>query len=544
MFDIINNNLRTKLLLLFASAVTFIMFAVWYGLTSMSSVVDKYEDIVHTDVKYSSQIATLNVDFKIQVQEWKNTLIRGKSTEQRDKYWGRFNSRADKIQAEYEELLPLIGNEHPAYDDLAAFARSYPPMISAYRDGYQAFVDAGFDIPVGDKAVSGIDREPSKRLTEAVKKMSTQFDLVKEQMAKHAANTFFYTMVQLVIATCIGLYGFYWFISSKILQPLNEVTKVSRSIAAGDFTCDINLSGNDQIGQLASDFKLIQSDLGRMIGDIVRDVDKLRAMTQQLFSAFSNVKDSLHNQKLTTASVSQSMNDMTQIVESIGSSVEQANQCVTHSTEQTSAGLDMFKSSVETSQSMLDATNSASDIIVKLKKDSDDIGGVVSVINGVAEQTNLLALNAAIEAARAGESGRGFAVVADEVRSLATKTQESTELISRNIHKLQQAADSAVNAMTEGTEKASTSVEQTKQSQKFMLELAEVFAEIAKLNAQVDEAVSSQSTQSGRVNDGLTHISSLGDHSQNQAQEMEKVSSELATVLEHISQSTQRFKLR
>ncbi|MCF2948274.1 methyl-accepting chemotaxis protein [Paraglaciecola aquimarina] len=544
MFDFISSNLRAKLFALFGVALLLIIASVGFGIRSLSGVIDEYANAVETDISYASELAALNVDFKIQVQEWKNTLIRGKDLEQREKYWGRFNARADKIKANYKQLLSHLDKSSPGYNDLAAFAESYPPMVEAYRTGYQAFVDANFDIAVGDKAVSGIDREPSKRLTDAVDKIDNAVMKLKASIAENSAFATTFTTVLLLLSIVISSIGLYWFITKSILDPLNKVTGASSLIAEGDFSSNIDVKSNDQVGQLATNFRRIQNDLSHMIGEIISELTQLRELSIKLFDAFENVKQSVGKQVETTTSVSGNMSDMASLGESIVISVAQANEFVNSSSEQTSSGLKMFEENVQTSQSMLDATHSASEIIVNLKQDSDDIGSVVSVINGIAEQTNLLALNAAIEAARAGESGRGFAVVADEVRSLATKTQESTEQISRNIHKLQQAADSAVNAMTEGKDKATTSVEQIKQSQQFMQNFAQVFGEIAKLNAQVDEAVSKQNGQSATVNHGLSEISKLSIASQNSAESMGEASSMLVKVLDNINQATQRFKLK
>lgn len=80
---------------------------------------------------------------------------------------------------------------------------------------------------------------------------------------------------------------------------------------------------------------------------------------------------------------------------------------------------------------------SASNLVAALETRAEEIGGIVSLIEGISEQTNLLALNAAIEAARAGESGRGFAVVADEVRVLSSKTAKATSDISKLVSVIQ-----------------------------------------------------------------------------------------------------------
>ena len=92
-------------------------------------------------------------------------------------------------------------------------------------------------------------------------------------------------------------------------------------------------------------------------------------------------------------------------------------------------GNKIVKDAVDHMASIAEQVNVILENMNELKKKSDNIEGIVSVISAIANQTNLLALNAAIEAARAGESGRGFAVVAGEVKKLAAQSSEAAKEI-------------------------------------------------------------------------------------------------------------------
>ncbi|MDH5353392.1 MAG: methyl-accepting chemotaxis protein [Gammaproteobacteria bacterium] len=117
--------------------------------------------------------------------------------------------------------------------------------------------------------------------------------------------------------------------------------------------------------------------------------------------------------------------------------------------------------------------------IKRLGERSQEINGVVEIINNIAERTHVLALNASMQAAAAGDAGRGFAVVADEVQRLAESSRQSTSEIAGLVGNIQAETAETMATMNktiaqvvDGTELAQAAGGQMEETQKTTSELA------------------------------------------------------------------------
>ncbi|KZY95361.1 hypothetical protein A3744_34765 [Oleiphilus sp. HI0073] len=178
-----------------------------------------------------------------------------------------------------------------------------------------------------------------------------------------------------------------------------------------------------------------------------------------------------------------------------------------------------------------------------LSLDANNIGEVVTVIEGIAEQTNLLALNAAIEAARAGEAGRGFAVVADEVRSLSVRTSESTQEIKDIISRLQSSSKNCVSVMAEQSGSAERVAEQTAVAGERLDEIVAAIANIQDLSATIASATEEQVSVVNEVAQNINSIRELNETSNTIAQKTDETAESLNHVCDDLNTLSRNFKV-
>ena len=97
--------LSLKLPLAFLAALLLLMDAALFGTQQLNQALAVYETSVAQSYAQERKAATMLQDFKVQVQEWKNVLLRGKDSAQRERYWVAFQKQERIVVQDASQLL-------------------------------------------------------------------------------------------------------------------------------------------------------------------------------------------------------------------------------------------------------------------------------------------------------------------------------------------------------------------------------------------------------------------------------------------------------
>lgn len=345
-----------------------------------------------------------------------------------------------------------------------------------------------------------------------------------------------------MIAVLLGVIAA-MFITRIIVRPLSASVATLNRLADGDLTVEVQSHSKDEIGQLMTAMKHMAGSLRDIMTNIMGGTNQLATAAEELAAVTEDTSSGVNELMAETEQVATAMNEMSATVGEVSNNASQAAASTEEGRKVASDGRAIVMQTIEAINKLADNVTRSTEVINKLKQESNNIGTVLDVISGIAEQTNLLALNAAIEAARAGEQGRGFAVVADEVRTLAQRTQQSTDEIQSMITALQNGANEAVGVMNASQEQTHHTVEQAGQAGEALNEIMRLVERIADMTTQIASAAEEQSATAGAVSESMNNISQVTERSAAGANQLSASSSELAQLGEHLREQVGRFKV-
>ncbi|WP_288474264.1 methyl-accepting chemotaxis protein [uncultured Pantoea sp.] len=499
------------------------MFVGLRGINLNAEALQNNIDIMTSETRVAESIDTARnaqVQFKIQVQEWKNTLLRGAQGEEKfNKYKTAFLAQSDKTQALLQRLLVL----QPELGMDTAPVRQTIAQHAGLREKYLAALQA-YDIhnaasaQLVDRQVNGIDREPTRMIDDVVHRTLAHAQKLNQQMAAQNLAQYRETRMTLWMAMAAillsGIVITFWLIRS-ITHPLREAVSIARTVAAGDLQTVIRPSGRDETAELMTALREMNSSLTAIVAGVRSGTETIASASVQIAQGSQELSARNEAQAGALEETAASMEELTSVVKNNAQSAQHASGIAQDARHFAVQGGDVVEKVVHT--------------MSEIQQFSSEINQIITVIDGIAFQTNILALNAAVEAARAGSEGRGFAVVAAEVRALAQRSAKA----AKDVRGLIERSVTSVGHGHELVKNAGTTME----------EIISRIYQVSDLIENVSSASNEQSVGIDQVNLAVTHMDAATQQNAALSQESTAAAQALQRQAEMLLSSVSVFKI-
>lgn len=237
-------------------------------------------------------------------------------------------------------------------------------------------------------------------------------------------------------------------ITGRVTKP---VSLLEKRVTSKDFTENIDVTSQDEIGRLAKGFNEMMQSLRAVLATsgeaavrIGDSSEKLKEVTASIVDGAGQVNRSMESMNDVLEEQYHNVNNGREELSRLDEKIVNYREKFTEMNEAVGVTNEKLSQNVVLVSTMEETTAESKESIERLRKNVDllekrsgEITNIISAISSISGQTNLLALNASIEAARAGNAGKGFAVVAEEIRELSEQTQEQTNGISTLVHEIQ-----------------------------------------------------------------------------------------------------------
>lgn len=311
-----------------------------------------------------------------------------------------------------------------------------------------------------------------------------------------------------------GVLGFV--IYRSITFPIAGIASTVSDVSEGNYYARTQLEGDDELAQLGQAFDGL---LEERVTSLVRSTEENEKLNSSVLSILRAVSQLGRGDLTTEAPVNEDITGalgdaINQMSEGIAKTLAQVNGA---STQVVAGARKAHETTAQSRETVLGTVRGMNEIrttiqetakrIKRLGERSQEIGGIVKLIDTIAERTNVLALNANMQAAQAGEAGRGFMVVAAEVQRLAESAKEATDQIAKLISGIQVETGEAISTMDRSIEEV---VEGSRLAEKGATEMSftdEAVEALNALGAQLQEAVRAFKLPAGYIAQDDTDLS-------------------------------------
>ncbi|MGB0514317.1 MAG: methyl-accepting chemotaxis protein, partial [Wenzhouxiangellaceae bacterium] len=237
-------------------------------------------------------------------------------------------------------------------------------------------------------------------------------------------------------------------LNESVIQLLRTVSRLSRR----DLTVRVPVT-EDVTGPVADAINQLTTETNRVLIEVSKIAEDVANAAELINSKAGFVNELADAQGTQAAATSEELDSAAARLAEISEIANQCQDLSSRTTEMTESAADSVNSTLEGMTNIREIIQETGKRIKHLGERSQEISGVVDIINQITERTTVLALNASMQAAAAGEAGRGFAVVADEVQRLAENSRNATAQIASLVKSIQVETNETISTMDQTIQK-------------------------------------------------------------------------------------------
>ncbi|EKO3487104.1 methyl-accepting chemotaxis protein [Vibrio fluvialis] len=370
----------------------------------------------------------------------------------------------------------------------------------------------------------------SETLTAEVSKMRSELEVIKQ-------------IVTVIVV--IVILGFIWQISRSINLQVQRLLQVMQNIAStNNVGLRTDLQGRDELTSIGTYFNQLLDKFEHLISGSQAKSHQLTSSTTNMHNELEEVINQFHVQADHTTMMATSVQEMVATIGEISESTNVAAEGVQQAVRNAENGRSVVESTLKNIDQLSSTLQSSQQSIASLNDHVEKIGGAVTIIQSIAEQTNLLALNAAIEAARAGEQGRGFAVVADEVRSLATRTHQSTEEITKVVSAIQAQMSLVISDIDQCNSQGQETLHASHQLDESLRQIISDMSTIQANSERIASAIEEQGIVMNQVSGSIAELNTISENNMHSAQEVLSEVDSVSQQARQMDEAVSEFQTR
>ncbi len=372
----------------------------------------------------------------------------------------------------------------------------------------------------------------------------------------------------LALLLAVGLASLF---TTALTGSVAQLNRRLDNLAEGDLTQRVQLSNQDEIGELGVRYNRTLTSLQALVRQLYQQSQQVSSASEQLTAqvrdqvignsqqadAITEVTQALQELNQTTAEIARQANDAAQAVEISLKRAQLVNQVAEEMAQAQEQGRTMVASTIRALQDLKEQIAAIEEQQRQLATQATAIQDITDLINGIARETHLLALNAAIESAGAGAYGSRFSVIAGEVKQLSDRSMAATQDVRTALNGISQAVERAGEGARQGLIRAEQAVLDAGHSDAALLSLTSLSEQVknsardivsqvrdtVQLTGQIGIVTRQQQVASHQMLEKMIEIQAVTTQSLNSVKEGEAVTSQLRLSAHKLEESADAFKL-